>query len=344
MAAHKRWKKILIIGLMTGGILFLHYFTFPDLKYHHAVYRMLFYLPLVLGCFWFGLKGAVYISAGVSASYLPYLIDNWHGLSVEDFEKVLEGVLYFTIAFILGFLVERERKKHRALLQAERLAAVGRAISEVAHEMKTPLIAIGGFTNQVCQRLEKGDPDRKKLNIAVQETARLEALVKNMLEFGRPLEIQAEKTSLNELVLASVEVAQGMAKKSGVELKADLDPSLCPIALDRSRVKQLLLNLMANGVQASPPGEQVLVRTYAMNASAVLDVTDHGCGIPEEHRKSIFHPFVSNKEGGTGLGLAISKKIVEAHGGEISFRSNGEKGVTFTVRFPPAERGQYKVI
>jgi two-component system sensor histidine kinase HydH len=282
MPVHRELKRIVIIALMIGFILYLHYFTLPHMRYHHVFYRMLFYLPLVLGCFWFGAKGATYVSASVLIFYLPYVFKGWQGFSFEDFHKLLEIALYIIVAFVLGYLVEKAREKQKTLVRIEKLAAMGEALSEVAHEMKTPLIAIGGFSKQICQKFDQGDPLRKKLDIVVQETARLEALVKNMLEFGRPLEIQPEKISLNELVLASVEVAQGMAKKSGVELKADLDPSLCPIALDRSRVKQVLLNLMANGVQASPPGEQVLVRTYAMNESAVLDVTDHGCGIAKK--------------------------------------------------------------
>ena len=342
MAGHNRWKKIAFISLVTGGILFLHYFTFPDLKYHHAVYRMLLYLPLVLGCFWFGLKGAGYISIGVSAFYLPYLVHNWQGLSVDDFEKVLEGVLYFTIAFILGFLVERERKKHRALLQAESLAAVGRAISEVAHDMKTPLIAIGGFAGQVCGKLSSQDSNRRKLEIVMQETTRLEALVKNMLDFGKPLEVQREQTRLNELVLQTIETVRPMAQDEGVELEADLHPSLPSLMLDASRVKQVLINLMTNAVQASPKGERVQVKTLRNRQKVWLEVIDHGCGIPAQTQKTIFDPFVSTKKGGTGLGLAISKRIAEAHGGKIIFQSDGEKGATFTLRFPLAESDKSK--
>jgi two-component system sensor histidine kinase HydH len=344
MAAHKRWKKIVIIGLMTGGILFLHYFTFPDLKYYHAVYRMLFYLPLVLGCFWFGLRGAISISLSVSIFYVPFVIKNWQGLSFEDFDKLLEGLLFVTVSLILGVLVERERQKQQALVRAKSLAAMGAALSEVAHDMKTPLIAIGGFAGQVCGKLQPQDSDRRKLEIVMQETARLEALVKNMLDFGKPLEVQPEQTRLNELVLQTMETVRRVAQDEGVELEADLDPYLPSLMLDAPRVKRVLINLMTNAVQASPEGERVRVKTRQNKQKVRLEVIDHGCGIPEQTKKSIFHPFVSTKKGGTGLGLAISKKIVKAHGGEISFQSDGEKGATFTLRFPLGESGESKVI
>ena len=313
MSDNREWTKVVFIALMIGGILSLHYLTLPYMGYRPAVYRMLFYLPLVLGSLWFGLKMAIFVCASVSIVYLPYTMTQWQRFSLEAFHELLEGVLYIINAFIIGYLVEKERKKHRALLQAERLAAIGRSISEVAHDMKTPLMAIGGFANQVSRKLPQDDPNQKKLDVVIQETARLESMVKAMLDFGRPMEIQPTKISLNELVLESIEVTQAVARKTGVELKADLEQSLPFLLLDGPRIKQVLLNLMTNAVHASPAGEPVLVRTRLERNVVVLEVVDRGCGITEEHRESVFHPFFSTKKGGTGLGLGIVKKIAEAH-------------------------------
>lgn len=334
MPVHTDWKKVVVIALMIGGILSLHYLTLPYIGYRPAVYRMLFYLPLVLGSLWFGLKGAIFVCASVSILYLPYTMTQWQGFSLEHFHELLEGVLYIINAFIIGYLVEKERKEHRTLLQAEGLAAVGKAVSEIAHDMKTPLMAIGGFANQVSRKLRHEDPNRKKLEVVVQETARLESMVKQMLDFGRPLEIQPTEISLNELVMKTVKVAEPVARKSGVELKTDLEPSLPLLLLDGPRIEQVILNLITNAVQASPAGEHVLVRTHLESDEVLLEVADRGCGIMEEHRDNVFHPFFSTKKAGTGLGLGIVKKIVEAHGGDVSFQSNPEKGVTFSVRLP----------
>jgi signal transduction histidine kinase len=315
MAPNKEWKKVVVIAVMVSGIIFLHYFTFPDLIYRHAFYRMLFYLPLVLGCFWFGLKGAIYVSTSV-----------------------------LIIAFVLGFLVEKGKEKQIALLRAENLAAIGRALFEAAHEIKTPLVAIGGFADQVYRKLKSDDPNRRKLDVVIQETARLESLVNNMLDFGRTVELQTHKINLNELVLESLEVAQPLANKSGVVLKSDLDFSLPLFTADAPRVKRVLLNLMTNAVQASSADEVVLIRTRSVKEWAVLDVIDCGCGINQEDYENVFQPFFSTKKGGSGLGLPIVKKIVEAHAGEISFLSNGQKGVTFRVRFPYRESSEPKAI
>ena len=339
----KKCKKILVMALIMGGILCLHYFTRPEMRYHHAVHRMLFYLPLILGSFWFGLKGALFVTGSVVLFWLLSLIKQFNGFSFsyEVFEQFLEIALYFVIGLILGFLVERKRKKHMNLLQAESLAAIERTVSEIAHDVKTPLIAIGGLVAQVSRNLHNDDPSRKKLDLVLQETDRLESIVKEMLDFNRPLDLQPAKTSLNDLIHESMGIVQEIARKAGVELMTDLDPSLPCVMLDGRRAKQLFLNLITNAVQASPHGENVLVRTRAGRNGVVLEVADRGCGIKEEYQEIVFKPFFSTKKGGTGLGLAIVKKIVEAHGGEISFQPNPEGGTIFIVRFP-FERCQEK--
>ena len=324
----------MVIALMIGIIVSLHYFTLPYMGYRHAFYRMLFYLPLVLGSFWFGMKGAMYVCASVSVLYLPYAMTQWKGFSLEDFHEVLEGFLYVIVAFIIGSLVEKERQEQRALVQAERLAAIGKAVSEVAHDMKTPLTIIGGFATLVSKKLSSEDPNQKRLGLVMQETERLDSMVKQMLDFGHPLELQTAKTSLNELLIETTEIAEPLSRNSAVDLRVDLEPSLPPLPLDSPRIKQVLLNLITNAVEASPAGECVLIRTVLESHAVALEVVDHGLGITEEHRQRVFDPFFSTKKGGTGLGLGIVKKIVEAHGGDVSFQSNPEKGATFRVHFP----------
>jgi two-component system sensor histidine kinase HydH len=326
--------KIAVLTLMIGTILFLHYFTYHELKFHHALYRMLFYLPLVLGSFWFGLKGALTVCVSVVAMYLPYIMMEWKGFSFEDFNRLLEGMLFFLVALILGFLVERRKREYRARIEAERLAAVGRAVSEIAHDMKAPLMAIGGFAVQLARDNGQKDPgDRKKLNIIVKEASRLEAMLKDMLDYARPLELELSRTDLNRLILESVGIAEALAKDSGIALRAELEPSIPPVMLDVRRVQQVVLNLLTNGVQACPAGGHVIIRTCLSDRFASMDVIDCGHGIEDEDCSKIFQPFFSTKKDGTGLGLANVKKIVEAHRGEISFRANPDKGMTFTVKF-----------
>jgi two-component system sensor histidine kinase HydH len=341
MSPLKESTRALVVALMIGCILVLHYFTLANLTYEHALYRMLFYLPLVLGALWFGLKGALWVCGSVSVLYFPYAFAHWHALSLESFHQVLEGVLYIVIALILGLLVEKERREHRALVEVERLAAVGRAVSEVAHDMKTPLVAIGGFAHRHYRRMSEDDPDQEGLKIIIQETARLQSMVEHMLEYGSPRRLQPTTSSLNDLARECVKIAEPLANRSGVALSTDLDPSNPSIFVDVHRLKQVMLNLITNALQASPPGEKVVVKTQRSAHNVALEVVDCGCGIPEKDRDKLFTPFFSSKKEGTGLGLAIVKKTVEAHGGEVFFCPNPEKGVTFSIRLPHSgEDGQ----
>lgn len=333
---HNGSLKLIALAVLIGAILVLHYLTLHEKALHHAVYRMLFYLPLVLGSFWFGLRGAAGVSAAVVLFYVPFVFLQWRGVD-RDFTILLEGGLYVFIALVLGYLSERQRREQAARVEAERLAGIGRAVAEIAHDMKSPLMAIGGFVTQVSRKLPSGDPGRKKLDLVVRETSRLESMVKEMLDFGRPLELRKSAEDLNRLVEDCVEACRPIADKQGVEIRTELDPDLSPFALDRNRFDQVVMNLITNAVQASPSGETVLAQTRRDGDEAVLDLRDHGQGIREEDRDKLFEPFVSTKKGGTGLGLPIVKKIVEAHGGRVSWRANPEGGVTFSVRLPASQ-------
>jgi len=334
MAERIKWVKICVVALLIGAILCLHYFTRYKLRHYQAFFLMLFYVPLMLGSFWFGLKGALSISACVSVIYLHYVVEEWQGLSFDNFDTILEGVIFIAVSFMLGLLVEKERKQHRALVQAEGLAAVGRAASEAAHDMKTPLMAIGGFASQVERMLDDAHPGKKKLSIVLLETRRLESMVGEMLEFGRPLELALSQVGLNEIILDCLAVSEPLAKEGGIELVAELAPSLPGMTLDAARMRQVILNLIANAVQASPEGERVVIGTVVQRNTVLVNIADCGCGIREEDRQKIFEPFFSTKKKGTGLGLAIVKKVVEAHGGAVTFHPNRGKGVTFIIRMP----------
>ena len=284
--SEKRSKKI-IIALIIIGILCLHYFTHPAKAYYHAVYRMAFSLPLILGGLWFGLKGALIVSTTAFILFAPYIVMHWHGFSLNDFDKVLEGFIYFATTIILGLLVEREKKEHEARLRNESLAAVGKAVSEIAHDMKTPLMAIGGFSRQVTRSLDEDNPAQKKLEIIIQETSRLESMVKEMLDFGKPLALNRSETQLHDLILGCMEMSEPAAKEAGIELEFhNTSLSLPSISLDGLKIKQLLLNLLTNAIQASPAGEKVTISANSLKNAILIAVSGRG----------FFSPFSRQRE------------------------------------------------
>ena len=333
MTGHNRYLKITVIIVLIVLIFILHYSTINKDIIKHAVYRMLFYLPLILGSFWFGIKGAIGVSATVVILYTPYAYFQW-GKYSHDFHIVLEGVLYVCLSLILGYLSEREKREQAARLEAERLASIGRAVSEIAHDMKSPLMAIGGFVSQVSQKLDPEKKERKKLEIVIKETSRLETMVKEMLDFGHPMELQKSMVNINNLAGECVEAVLPIAESYNVDIFTEFDTDLPLVSMDGNRIKEVIVNLVTNALEVSPPGEKVLVKTLPAQNDILLEISDHGKGVKKEDMDKIFDPFYSTKKSGTGLGLAIVKKILAAHKGNVSVRQNPDKGVTFSLRIP----------
>jgi len=330
----KAWPKIVLVVTLIGIVLCLHYFTPPQFHYQHALYRMFFYIPLILATFWFGREGVIGVTSLIVLFYIPFIIRRWNQFSVHDFSRLIETILFIFVAFVLGYLVEKERRRHRELLQSESFAAMGKAISEVAHDMKTPLVAIGGLANQLAKHPEKRKKSQEKLDLIVKEATRLEMMVREMLDFGKELEIHPAPTKMNQLVHETVNLAETMARDAGVEIKVETDENLEEVSVDGMKVRQLLLNLISNAIQACSSESTVTVTTKRSQNYLLLQVSDEGCGIDADDRSKIFDPFFTRKKKGTGLGLAIVKKIADAHRADISVENNIPRGTTITISFP----------
>jgi signal transduction histidine kinase len=331
--------KMPLIMVLVGGISYLHYATAMSQHYEHIFYRELYFLPIILAGFWFGLKGALLTSASITGLYLPFIVMHWQHFSPNAFDNILTSVLYNVFAAIQGNLVNRERREQQRLREAESLAAMGKALASVAHDIKTPLIAIGGFTRLVQKHLPMDDPDRDKLGIVITETQRMENMVKDMLDFSRPLELHLCKDDIFKLSGECVAILSEIAQVKKVSIEADLASDTPPLAFDSARMKQALINLGMNAIQASSDGDTVKIRAFSRRDGFVIDVMDCGCGIPLDQREKIFQPFFTTKKDGTGLGLPIVRKIIEAHKGRLEILDNPDKGATFRIVLPIVECG-----
>jgi PAS domain S-box-containing protein len=230
-------------------------------------------------------------------------------------------------------LVQR-KKIEQALNESERLASMGRALSSVAHDLKAPLIAIGGFSRLVRGHLNADHPDCQKLDIVIKETRRLENMVKDMLDFSRPLELHRSTEDLDQTIAECLAILQKIAIERKVLLRKPHSLNSVFVSMDVMRMKQVIVNLLVNAIQASPEGEVVTIQTSSQGTLAAMEIIDRGPGIAVDKRKEIFSPFFTTKKEGTGLGLAIVKKIVEAHEGRITIVDNLDRGLTFRVELP----------
>ncbi len=243
---------------------------------------------------------------------------------------VLDDVITFT-AFIRD-LTER-RLLEKKLLQSERLAAVGQAAAHVAHEIKNPLMIIGGFSSQIRQRLEH-EKDIQKSELILDEVRRLEALVANLGDFTREYTLVKRPSNINTVLLDVLEIMAGITSLEKYEFKKNLSPEVVEIHCDPDKLKQVFINIITNGLQAMNDGGVISVYTERIPDGIEVRIADEGPGIPEEDLEHIFEPFYTTRENGSGLGLPISYKIIEIHNGDIWAVRNPDKGASFIIRLP----------
>jgi two-component system sensor histidine kinase HydH len=332
--------RILLISFLIAAVTFAYYFTFaenlhnPDYAYYHTLFRDLYFLPLILAGLRFGLKGAISTSLVITALCIPLLLMGWHGLSPTDFNRILEFLVFNCVAAMLGAVSDREKAREKDLRESESLASIGRAVSALAHDMRTPLIAIGGFTRFVQERIRSDDDIRKKLDLVLGATDRLDAMVRDMLDFSKPLKLDFTRKDIGELAQRAVSLLEKPARDKRLTIKTDLGADLPPIEFDSMRMEQVLVNLVSNAIEASPVGGAVLVTTRRRGNEVSVEIADSGPGIPPENREKIFIPFFTTKSRGTGLGLAIVMKIVGSHHGRVEVLENPDGGAVFKISLP----------
>ncbi|MCB2186493.1 MAG: HAMP domain-containing histidine kinase [Deltaproteobacteria bacterium] len=324
-----------VVAGLVAGLTALHYLTLAHYEFLHLAYRDLYFLPLFLAAFWFGLRGALLTSLVIILLYVPWLLQHEAHSDTYELSSLIQMGLFVVVSGALGWLSDQARRRREELRQARDLAAMGRAVSAVAHDMKTPLMAIGGFVRQVERTLPPDDPAVVKLEIALHQTARLEAMVRDMLSFARPLDLNLDSVELGALARDVVAVAGALADQREVRLAVEtpLGEVTCPA--DRLRLEQALLNLVNNAVEASEPGQEVVVRAVRVGDLPALEVVDQGPGIPPAQRQEVLQPFFSTKKEGTGLGLAIVNKVVEAHGGQLEILDQTGPGTIFRLTLQP---------
>ncbi len=225
-----------------------------------------------------------------------------------------------------------ERAQQR-LIQGERLAALGELSAVVAHEVRNPLGVIFNSLGSLRRLLRPTGDAKLLLDIVGEEADRLNRIVGDLLDFARPSTPDLRPEPLDRVVDEAVLAALAQ-RPVGIELAREVDPSVPPVPMDARLVRQAVLNLAVNAVQAMPRGGRITVRTRRDGAAAVLEIEDTGAGIAEEVKARIFEPFFTTKASGTGLGLAVVKRIVDGHGGRIAVRSQPGAGTVFALSFP----------
>jgi two-component system, NtrC family, sensor kinase len=219
------------------------------------------------------------------------------------------------------------------LIQAEKLAGVGKLAAGVAHEINNPLTCVLTNSSLMLSDLPPDDPRREDLQTIVDETLRCRKIVKGLLDFARQTKPQKQPLDLNKVAEDVLLLVKNQASFQSIAIRTELDPKLPAVLADADQMRQVALNIILNAADAMPQGGSLCIRSChdTKTKEAMLKISDTGPGIPEEIQNKLFEPFFTTKKTGTGLGLAIAYGIMERHKGKLKVESSPGRGATVSV-------------
>ena len=220
------------------------------------------------------------------------------------------------------------------LIRYERLSAVGEVAAKVTHEIRNPMVAIGGFARRILKKGDNGELNRNYLKIIVEEIGHLENILTDILYFAKPASPNCTSVNLNEIIENILEVLGMEIEESNIRVEKHLDSNLPALSLDENQVRRVIINLMRNAIQAMPEGGTINVSTVIENQWLHVEVSDTGIGISDEDIDKLFDAFFSSKSTGSGLGLTVSAQIINNHGGTIEVKKREPQGASFIIRLP----------
>lgn len=226
------------------------------------------------------------------------------------------------------------RRLEQQLQRADRLAALGEIAAGVAHEIRNPLTSIKGFVQLIETGMPAEDKKRQYTQIIIEETNRLNKMVRELLYYARPCESLKIDINVNQVLEDTLLLVNLNATHQQVEFTMNYGENLPALQGDQEQIKQIFLNLLINSVQAIDEGGHIVVTTMLTGNTITVVVEDDGKGIDSQHFKRIFDPFFTTRDNGTGLGLAVVQKIIDLHHGEIAVENREDKGTRFTIIFP----------
>jgi signal transduction histidine kinase len=228
----------------------------------------------------------------------------------------------------------QQKEDQQTLLRMERLSVMGETSAIVAHELRNPLVAIGGFARSLTRNLDEKDPNHRFAMIISQEVARMEEIIHDLLDFIRPRKLLRQETAIDALVVETAERFRAELAGAGVELVLETDCHELTVECHPGEVQQVLQNYLMNAMQAQAFGGRVVVRTSVLDGGLKVEVLDSGPGFAEAEGKRLFSPFFSTKPTGSGLGLTICGQIIKAHGGVTGAANRAEGGAAFWFILP----------
>lgn len=335
-----------VVGLDTSGKIthfnreFLQLFNFDQLRKGEVIFQALPWLKdkdMELAFETTVFSGKPYhvekkaIDRGKGEEYFKlsfFPVENGHGR--------IQGV-----SILIENITERE-KLHHQLAEYEKLSALSQLALGAAHEINNPLLGISSYL-EILREEASEEKDKQEIEVVLENVYRISETIRGLLNFARPTPPQFTKVNINQLIEETLSFLSHQPIFRNVRIAKSLAPSLPQITADPNQIRQVLTNMFINAAQAMPGGGDLSVETSKVKFKELIqvDIHDTGMGIRPEDMKKIFDPFFTTKKsGGTGLGLSISLSYIKNHDGDISVRSEVNKGTTFSIFLPIRQKGR----
>jgi len=353
--------KAVLIAVLVVGLAVFTWMVPPRAVLLHNILHHLNILPFMLAGMFFGWKGAMRTVLLAIILLAPSTYRHWFHAPLDAQDQIIELSTFGAAGVLVGFLAGRERTQRlrvettkaelervytelrqnlEQMKKTERLTAAGQLSASLAHEIRNPLASISGAAGILARGQASSEARTECLEILTKESQRLNKLLTNFLDFARPRLPRIQRTDPVEVIYSVTALVQHTAKSVGVDLNVQFEGEMREIACDQEQIKQLLLNLILNAIQATEGQGSVFVRTLFSGGLLCVEIADQGKGITAGDRERIFEPFFTTKENGTGLGLAIAANIASQHGGSLVCMPNVSRGTIFRVELPVDSRIQ----
>jgi signal transduction histidine kinase len=350
---------VAVIALISA----MYYATQDQLVWMHNILQHLYFAPIAAAAIYFGWKGGLGAAMLAALCYAPHLLMGLNeGTEPRRYigGEAMEILDFFLVGLVAGILADRERRQKDSLKRtttqldtvykelqqsfermkrSERLSAIGQLSAGLAHEIRNPLASIGGATAILRKNSESAERREEFLEIIEKECLRLNRLLTNFLDFARPRLPQYQLADVGPILESVIGLAAHSVGRQPIQLRTDIAPDMPAIKCDPEQIKQVLLNLTINSVQAMPDGGEIVLSTRVDGSRVVIEVKDQGPGISPENLDKIFDPFFTTKDTGTGLGLSVAHQILSQHGGILNAKNNSDRGATFSL-FLPIQHGR----
>jgi len=304
---------------------------------------------ILIGCggFLLGLVGAGVMAKRITGP-LQKLVDGTVRIAKGDFTQTISagsrdeiGDLARSFNEMTKDLLETRRQMedaNRRLIQAEKLASIGRIAASIAHEIRNPLTSVKLNIQKLMQNEQLDDEDKEHLSISQEGIGQIEKFIKELLNFTRVSDLNPERFSVVQIVEESLKMMRNSFQEKKIVLEKNFAADLPSVVVDGDKIRQVFLNILRNAVEAVEEGGKIGLALSRVKENGVarikVRISDDGCGIPEKDWENIFEPFYTTKPSGFGLGLSNARKIVEQHRGSLRVTKTKGKGTTFEVRIP----------